>query len=79
MDLSEVTTFAVDCSTIGWLARQPPSYPLPRFLIAPKSEIFGMSRMYELTGDRPAVQVVRTREAAFAALDALNLQFEKLP
>jgi len=52
---------------------------LPRFLIAPKSEIFGMSRMYELTADRPAVQVVRTREAAFAALDALNLQFEKLP
>jgi hypothetical protein len=26
MDLSEVTTFAVDSSTIRWLAEKPPSY-----------------------------------------------------
>ena len=81
MDFSGVTRLAVDSSTVHWLADAKPSFPeeMPRFLIAPKDEIYGISRMYELIADRPALEVVRTREAAFAALGLTDPRFETLP
>jgi len=81
-DLSTVTTFNVAGDTMREAALRPAPYPEQtlRFIVAPRDDLFGMARMYEIVGDRtPAqLQVVRSREKALAALGAQNPKFERL-
>src|SRR5579863_5359391 len=81
-DFSTVTTFSVASRTMRTAALQPSPYPqeTPRFLVAPRDELFGMARMYELIADRPMnmLKVVRSREDALAALGIQNPKFESL-
>jgi hypothetical protein len=79
-DASAVTTFDVATHTIRELALHPSPYPpaIPRFLVAPTDYLFGMARMYQISGEREHVQVVRSREEALAALGVQKPKFEKL-
>lgn len=83
-DLSAVTEFAVAAETIRKLAdpSQAPADPkLPRFIVAPTSPTFGMSRMFELSaGDaRANFLVVRKPEEVWAFLSIREPLFELLP
>ena len=81
-DFSTITTFSVAAPTMRTAASQPSPYPVetPRFIVAPRDELFGMARMYELIADRPMakLKVVRSREAALAALGIQKSRFERL-
>jgi hypothetical protein len=83
-DLSSVTSFDVSHDTIRELARSESIFPdphLPRVIIAPSSQVFGMARMFEIQGEgsRPALHVVRTEQEAYAVLGILQPQFEPVP
>lgn len=79
-DASTVTTFNVSSHTIRTLARRPSPYSQGNrsFLVAPTDYLFGMARMYQISGDREGMQVVRSREEALAALGVQNPRFERL-
>jgi hypothetical protein len=81
-DFTAVTKFNVTSDQIRRAAMQPSPYPeeTPRFMVAPTDHLFGMARMYELVADRPEamLKVVRTREAALAALGVKNAKFERV-
>lgn len=81
-DFTAVTKFNVSSDQMRSAALQPSPYPedTPRFIVAPTDYLFGMARMYELVADRPkaALKVVRTREAALAALGVKNAKFERV-
>jgi len=81
LDFSAVTSFHVSAETIQELAHQPPALPgpiEPRVVIAPTPVIFGMSRMFEIVGDRGLLgfHVVRTEQEAFAILGVSNPKFQ---
>jgi hypothetical protein len=82
-DLSGVTSFSVSGDGVRRAAERPSPYkdPMPRFLVAPHDHVFGLSRMYQIVGceTREALQVVRSREEAFAALGVQNPRFERVP
>jgi hypothetical protein len=79
-DASSVTSFNVSSHTIRALARRstPYHHGAPRFLVAPTDYLFGMARMYQISGDRERMQVVRSLDEALAALGVENPKFEKL-
>ncbi len=81
-DFTAVTKLTVTSSVVRSAALQPSPYPddTPRFIVAPSDYLYGMSRMYELVADRPkaVLQVLRTREAALAALGVKNAKFERV-
>jgi hypothetical protein len=81
-DFSRVTTFNVTAHVMRMAALQPSPYPeeTPRYIVAPRDELFGMARMYELIANRPLdkLKVVRSRKDALAALGVKNPRFERL-
>jgi hypothetical protein len=50
-------------------------FPLP---VTPRDELFGSLRMHVLPRDDPCVQVVRSRDTAFAELGVAPGEFEPL-
>jgi hypothetical protein len=83
VDLSAVSSIEVSPATVKDLARSEPALAAsrPRFIVAPDDHLYGMSRMYQLTGEgiRPMLQVVRSLAEVYAAVGFRELQFEPLP
>jgi hypothetical protein len=83
-DFSNVTEFTVASDTIRRVARQEPAMPdaanRPCFMVAPDKHLFGLSRMFQISGEhkRPLLQVVRSRDEALAALGVQSPHFEPL-
>jgi hypothetical protein len=83
-DFSTVTEFAATSESILRLARREPAMPdptrRPRFIVAPATSVFGLSRMFQVSGEstRPLLAVVRTIEEALAALGVQSPHFEPL-
>jgi hypothetical protein len=83
MDGSAVTQITLSLAFIHFLARQDPapeSADRPRVLVAPRSDAFGLARMFQLVGDpkRPNLFVVRTLPEAFAVLGVQSPSFEPM-
>ena len=83
-DFSAVTEFSATSESIRRLARREPAMPdatrRPRFIVAPATFIFGISRMFQILGEstRPLLTVVRTMDEALAALGVQSSHFEPL-
>ncbi len=83
-DFSTVTEFAASSESIRGLARREPAMPdatrRPRFIVAPATFLFGISRMFQISGEstRPLLTVVRTIDEALAALGVQTPHFEPL-
>jgi len=81
-DLSSVTEFDVSNYLIRHLAsRDPVGDPArPRFIIAPKTFVYGMSRMFQIIAEpkNPLRQVVHNLDEALAALGVQSPHFEPL-
>jgi hypothetical protein len=72
-DFTAVTSFEVSTDTIKRLARSAPVMTddaAPRFIVAPSAHLFGLARMFQITGEatRAALRVVRTPQEAYAAI-----------
>ena len=83
LDFSAVTSFEVTPDTILELASSAPTMPDPshhRFIVAPAPEIFGMARMYQISGEesRPNLHVVHTMQEACAIVGVEEPNFEAL-
>ena len=81
-DFSTATTVDVSAEMIRHLAKKDGSFPktMRRFIVAPLDYMFGLARMYELSAHPPfaALQIVRRREEALAAIGTESLQLEPL-
>jgi hypothetical protein len=83
-DLSSVSEFAVTSEFVRELAGQEPAMPdannRPRFIVAPNTLEFGLSRMFQILGEstRPLLKVVHTLDEALAALGTPSPHFEPL-
>ena len=83
-DLSSITEFAATSEFIRRLADREPAMPdatrRPRFLVAPSLHMFGLSRMFQLAGERtrPLLEVVRTVDEALAKLGVQSPKFDLL-
>lgn len=83
-DLSGITEFAVSSAFVRELAAREPAMPnanvRPRFIVAPKTLEFGLSRMFQIAGEskRPLLRVVHTVDEALAALGTQSPQFGPL-
>lgn len=80
-DFSGATSLQVSRETVLELARLPPALPDPqrvRVIVAPSPLTFGMSRMFEMEGERtrPSLHVVRSEQEAWAILGVWNPRFE---
>jgi hypothetical protein len=83
MDCSSVTEFDVSAVVVRRLANEKPvmaDAKLRGFIVAPKASIFGLARMFKITGEatRPLLKVVRTMDEALADLGVQSPQFEPL-
>jgi hypothetical protein len=83
-DFSAVTSFEASAQTVRELARSTPVIPdvnRVRVIIAPADHVFGMARMFEMTGEntRPLNHVVRKLSEAWAVLGVHDPKFEPLP
>jgi len=83
LDGSSVTQVALSSDFIRQLARQDPVLELagrPRVLVVPRTEVFGLARMFQITSEskNPHVHVVRTMDQAFAVLGVQSPNFEAL-
>jgi hypothetical protein len=76
--------WAVSAEFVRELANQEPAVTeptlRPRIVVAPSTVGFGLSRMFQIVGERkrPLLQVVRTLDEAFAALGTESSHFEPL-
>jgi hypothetical protein len=82
-DTSAVTEFAVSSGFVRSLASRVPiieDAQLPRFVVAPKIEAYGLFRMFQLTGEstRPELRIVHTIEEAFTLLGIQSPHFQPL-
>ena len=72
----------VASETIRRVAKQEPAMPVnrPCFIIAPDNHLFGLSRMFQISGEhkRPLLQVVRTLDEALRTLCVKSPHFEPL-
>lgn len=80
VDFSGATMFDVSREAILELASLPPALPDPqrvRVIVAPTPLIFGMSRMFEMEGERtrPSLHVVSTVQEAWTILGVQEPQF----
>ncbi len=83
LDGSSVTQVALSSDFIRHLAQQEPEPELagkPRVLVVPRTEVFGLARMFQITSEskNPHVHVVRTMEQAFALLGVQSPNFAAL-
>ena len=83
LDLTPVGSIDISPATVQGLARSDPAFPPSRlkFIVAPTDHLYGMSRMYQLIGERirPRLQVVRSLAEAYATLGVKDLHFEPVP
>jgi hypothetical protein len=83
LDGSSVIDVVLSSELIRQFARQDPVLELtgrPRVFVVPRTEIFGLARMFQLTGEskQPYLHVVRTMDQAFAILGIRSANFEPL-
>ncbi|SRR5947207_4961443 len=72
-DFSGVVTLNISVSVIHVLANSQPAVrdpAIPRFIVAPSAYLFGMSRMFQLVGEktRPTLYVVSSIDEVFKHL-----------
>ncbi len=79
-DGTGIKNLCVTSHTLRTAASQGSPYPAatPRYIVAPSHYLFGLARMYELTGNHSEgrLQVVRKLEEALADLGVANAKFE---
>jgi hypothetical protein len=79
-DMSAITACLVTPASIQIAARESSPYDVgvKRFLVAPGDHVFGMSRMYQMTGkeSRTSMRIVRTRDEALEELGVADASFE---
>ena len=83
VDGSEVTSIEVSAELMRQLAKAAPVMPhpaLPRVIIAPSADFYGLARMFEIQGEatRPNLHVVRSEREAFAILAVQDPHFDPL-
>jgi hypothetical protein len=82
-DFSAVETFEISVNFVHQLARRPPAFPIgrPRVVVAPRDDIFGLARMFQLLRDEMngELHVVRTLDEACALLCIDSPRFTALP
>jgi hypothetical protein len=84
LDLSSVTELTVTSDFVRELASQEPAMAdatrRPRFIVAPTTLEFGLSRMFQILGasTRPLLKVVHTLDEALAAFGIQSPHFEPL-
>lgn len=83
MDCSSVTECDVSAEFIRRLPNQKPvlaDAKRPRFIVAQKTSVFGLARMFQLMGETrlPLLKVVRTMDEVLAALGIQSPHFEPL-
>ena len=81
VDCSGVTEFAIASDRIRQLAKRqlnPDAANRHRVIIVPETHAYGLARMYQIVAEqkRPLVTVVRTMDAALAALNITSPHFE---
>lgn len=78
-DFSEVTSVEVASQTVRELAKASPLAPdsFLRIVVAPQSVVFGLTRMFEMLGDRTRdrVHIVRSASEANRLLGVDTLEF----
>jgi hypothetical protein len=82
-DTTAVTEFALTSEFVRSLASREPIIAdpkRPRIIVASKPHVFGLFRMFQLTGERtrPLLTIVHTLDEALAALGVEGLDFEPL-
>jgi hypothetical protein len=84
LDLSSVTEFTASTEFVRNLASEEPAMAdatrRPRIIVAPTAVGYGLSRMFQLVGERtrPLLNVVRSLDQAWAALGIQPPHFEPL-
>jgi len=83
LDGSSVTEVAISSERIRQLALQDPVLELtgrPRVFVVPRTEVFGLARMFQLTGEskQPFLHVVRTMDQAYALLSIQSAKSEPI-
>ena len=83
VDGSEVTSIEVSADLMRQLAKATPVMPhpaLPRVIIAPSPDFYGLARMFEIQGEatRPNLHVVRSQCEALAILAVQDPHFDPL-
>lgn len=83
LDGSSVTEVALSSDLIRHFARQEPTPELagrPRLFVVPRTDAFGLARMFQITAElkQPHLHVVRTMDQALAALNVRCANFEPL-
>ncbi|MGP0017347.1 MAG: STAS domain-containing protein [Candidatus Sulfotelmatobacter sp.] len=83
LDGSAVTQVDLSSDLIRQLARRDPVLELtgkPRVFVVPRTEVFGLARMFQLTGEwkQPYLHVVRTMDQAYALLGIQSATFEPI-
>jgi hypothetical protein len=83
VDLTPIDSIDISPATVQSLARSDPAFhpSRPKFIVAPTDHLFGMSRMYQLVGERirPRLQVVRSLDEVYLALGVKDLHFQSVP
>jgi len=79
VDFSGVTTFEVSSDAMRELAGRAPAFPAEdmRILVAPRDHIYGMTRMFQILGERtrPNMHVVHTMDEAYRLLRMESPEF----
>ncbi len=83
MDLTGVERYDVSADAIRQASKLTPLFtdPTPRVIVAPKADVFGMARMFQIVspGGRDALQVVRSFREAYDVLGLSDApHFERL-
>jgi hypothetical protein len=81
LDLTKITSFKVESKVIRELALLPPNFsdPTLRAVIAPTDFLFGIARMFQITGSdtRKGLLIVRTLHEALMKLSSIDAHFDK--
>jgi hypothetical protein len=83
LDGSSVTNVALSSDLIRQFAQREPVSELfgrPRVFVVPRTEVFGLARMFQISGEskQPYLHVVRTMDQAYALLGIQSANFEPI-